>query len=106
MSLQLEHYPADEEHIKRQKAVARELRDTQWWKNLRGRGVCYYCKERFAAKSLTMDHVIPLSRGGFSTKGNIVACCKECNNQKKYLLPVEWEDYLQGRLGQDPKEQP
>ena len=36
-----------------------------------------------------MDHVVPVSRGGKSTKGNIVPCCKECNNAKKYLTPVE-----------------
>jgi len=41
-----------------------------------------------------MDHIVPLSRGGKSTKGNIVAACKMCNNKKKYLLPVEWEEYL------------
>ena len=36
-----------------------------------------------------MDHVVPLSRGGRSVKGNIVPCCKECNNNKKYKTPVE-----------------
>jgi hypothetical protein len=24
----------------------------------------------------------------------VVPCCKECNNRKKYLLPMEWEEYL------------
>ncbi len=43
---------------------------------------------------LTMDHLIPLSRGGKSKKGNLVPACKECNNKKKYLLPLEWEEYL------------
>ena len=36
-----------------------------------------------------MDHLIPLVRGGKSTKGNIVPACKDCNNKKKYALP--WE---------------
>lgn len=34
-----------------------------------------------------MDHVIPLSRGGRSTKANLVPCCKECNAAKKADLP-------------------
>ncbi|PKN63970.1 MAG: hypothetical protein CVU57_16985 [Deltaproteobacteria bacterium HGW-Deltaproteobacteria-15] len=59
-----------------------------------GEGVCYYCRQKVGVKNLTMDHVIPLSRGGKSLKGNIVPCCKECNNKKKYLIPVEWEEYL------------
>ena len=29
-----------------------------------------------------------------TTKGNVVPCCKECNTQKKQLLPLEWEAYL------------
>ncbi len=98
MALNCDFYPVDEEHLKREKSKARELRNSQWWKNLRGKGVCYYCKHRFPPKTLTMDHVIPISRGGKSKKSNIVSCCKECNNKKKYLLPIEWEDYLAGKL--------
>ena len=41
-----------------------------------------------------MDHVVPLIRGGKSTKGNIVPCCKSCNSAKKYMLPIEWAEYL------------
>jgi 5-methylcytosine-specific restriction endonuclease McrA len=41
-----------------------------------------------------MDHLIPLSRGGYSTKENLVPCCKECNNRKKYLLPAEFADLI------------
>ena len=93
--------PADEEHVKREKAKAKELRESQWWKNLRGQGVCHYCKKRFPAAELTMDHIVPVIRGGRSTKGNIVAACKECNSQKKYLLPVEWQEYLD-RLSKPP----
>jgi 5-methylcytosine-specific restriction protein A len=36
-----------------------------------------------------MDHIVPIARGGKSTKGNVVPCCKKCNNEKKYLTPVE-----------------
>jgi len=98
MVLECDFYPVDEQHLKREKAKARELRQTQWWKNLRGKGQCYYCQKRFPAKTLTMDHLIPISRGGKTTRSNIVVCCKECNNKKKYLLPVEWEEYVNGKL--------
>ena len=46
-----------------------------------------------------MDHVVPLVRGGRTTKANVVPCCKECNGQKRYLLPLEWEEYLQRLRG-------
>jgi 5-methylcytosine-specific restriction enzyme A len=45
-------------------------------------------------KALTMDHIVPLGRGGASTRGNVVPACKECNTRKKHLLPIEWQDYV------------
>ncbi len=86
--------PADEKHVKREKNKARDMRKSDWWKNQLGKGQCYYCKERVHPKQLTMDHIVPIIRGGKTSKGNVVACCKECNNKKKYLLPIEWQDYL------------
>ncbi|RME63649.1 MAG: HNH endonuclease [Nitrospirae bacterium] len=85
---------ASEEHIKREKAKARKLRNSAWWKRKKASGVCYYCGRYVGPHALTMDHIVPLSRGGKSTKSNIVPACKECNNKKKYLLPLEWQEYL------------
>ena len=84
----------DEDHVKRERRKARELRQTQWWKNRIARGECHYCSGSFAPADLTLDHVVPVSRGGRTTRGNCVAACKECNNRKKQLTPVEWADYL------------
>ena len=88
---------ADDEHIAREKRKARELRNSQWWKNELAKGQCYYCKGRFHPSELTMDHIVPIIRGGFTKKGNVVPCCKECNNRKKYLLPVEWKEFQKGQ---------
>lgn len=93
----------DDEHIKREKAKARELRASQWWKRRRSSGVCYYCRRMAAPSELTMDHLIPIVRGGRTTHGNVVPACKECNNKKKYLLPMEWEEYLSS-LDREAKE--
>lgn len=83
-----------EKEIKAEKLKARELRSKEWWKTLINQGVCYYCHEKFSKDQLTMDHVVPIIRGGKSTKGNIVCCCKECNNKKKYYLPIEMNGEL------------
>ncbi|NTU43404.1 MAG: HNH endonuclease [Nitrospirales bacterium] len=85
---------ASEEEIKREKQKARDLRQTSWWKRKCAEGLCYYCNAKIPPKELTMDHIVPLVRGGKSVKSNIVAACKECNNKKKYMLPIEWEEYL------------
>jgi 5-methylcytosine-specific restriction endonuclease McrA len=91
----------EEDSIRREKEKARSLRRSAWWMRKLSEGVCYYCREKVGSRNLTMDHVIPLSRGGKSLKGNIVACCKECNNRKKYLIPVEWDEYLKKLAGAD-----
>ena len=80
--------------LKRERRKARELRESQWWKRRLAKGVCHYCSRSFPPKRLTMDHIVPISRGGKSTKGNVVPCCKECNNAKKQLLPIEWDTYV------------
>ncbi len=82
------------EQIAREKARARELRKTQWWKRRVAAGVCHYCGRRFPPAELTMDHVVPLARGGRSVRSNVVPACKDCNTKKRYLLPVEWTEHL------------
>lgn len=89
-----------EEEIKREKTKAQTLRKSQWWKRKCAEGICYFCRKKISPKELTMDHLVPLIRGGRSNKGNVVPSCKECNNKKKYLLPIEWEEYLE-RLKKD-----
>lgn len=84
-----------EQEIRREKDKARELRRTRWWSNRVALGVCHYCGGVFLPEELTMDHLVPIVRGGKSTRGNIVPACKECNSKKKYLLPIEWEEYLE-----------
>ena len=90
-------YHLDESDLKRERQKARELRASQWWKRRLAKGVCYYCGSRISTKELTMDHIVPISRGGKTTKGNVVPACKTCNNAKKQLLPMEWEKYLENK---------
>lgn len=79
----------DEAHCRRERAKARELRASAWWKAQIAKGVCHYCGKHVPPSELTMDHVIPVARGGHSTKGNVVPCCKDCNNRKSIQTPAE-----------------
>jgi 5-methylcytosine-specific restriction protein A len=81
--------PASEEHQKKQKHKARELRNTQWWKNQIGKGICYHCEQKFQPHELTMDHLIPIVRGGFTDKHNCVPSCKACNTKKGHKTVAE-----------------
>ncbi len=50
---------------------------------------CQYCGKRSQASKLTVDHIIPKSRGGRSVWTNIVSACHDCNIKKGGKLP--WE---------------
>lgn len=84
----------DDTIVKKERAKARKLRNSQWWKRRRAEGICHYCGRKFLPAELTMDHLIPLVRGGKSEKFNLVPCCKDCNSRKQQMLPWEWDVYL------------
>jgi 5-methylcytosine-specific restriction endonuclease McrA len=53
----------------------------------RDRWTCQYCGH--ARGNLTVDHVVPRSKGGASSWDNIVTCCAPCNRRKGNRLPVQ-----------------
>tara|TARA_R100000008_G_scaffold77167_1_gene57468 strand:- start:1191 stop:1691 length:501 start_codon:yes stop_codon:yes gene_type:complete len=53
---------------------------------LRDENRCQYCAKRFREAELTIDHVIPRSKGGNSSWTNVVAACKPCNQRKRDFL--------------------
>lgn len=80
---------SDEAHIKRERAKAKELRASQWWKQQIGPGLCHHCGQKFKKTDLTMDHLIPVARGGKSSKNNVVPSCRPCNQSRGHTLDVE-----------------
>jgi 5-methylcytosine-specific restriction enzyme A len=81
--------PAPPEHVQREKSKAKEMRQSQWWRQELGKGVCYHCGQKFLPTELTMDHLIPVVRGGATSKNNVVVSCKPCNSAKGYLTRAE-----------------
>lgn len=57
--------------------------------------VCYICGKEFTDKHLSIDHIIPISRGGKNTWENMITCCIDCNWKKG--------DKLLNELGIKPK---
>jgi len=53
---------------------------------LRDNYICQYCKR---SGNLTIDHIIPTSRGGEDVWENVVTCCIRCNNRKGDKLPED-----------------
>jgi 5-methylcytosine-specific restriction endonuclease McrA len=70
-------------------------------KNLfkRDRYACMYCGVQPGPENLTIDHVLPKSRGGVSSWTNCVLACLECNKRKANRTPEE----AGMKLRKDPK---
>lgn len=81
---------SDGSDIRLEKAKARELRQSRWWKNIVAQGLCHYCGKKVPPQELTMDHMVPLALGGKTEKTNVVPCCKDCNTRKKDSLGFDW----------------
>ena len=58
---------------------------------------CQYCGKRFPSTELSLDHVVPRSRGGKTTWENIVCSCTRCNSRKGGRLPHEARMHLTRR---------
>ena len=56
---------------------------------LRDRFACQYCGDNFPTHDLTFDHLVPRSRGGWTTWENVVTACSSCNLMKGSRLPEE-----------------
>lgn len=62
---------------------------TDWLRMQRRFGFrCAYCHQK---RPLTMDHVIPVIRGGTHSAGNIIPACGPCNSRKQGRFITEWK---------------
>ncbi len=55
----------------------------------RDKNRCQYCGKKFPLTELSLDHVLPRSRGGLATWDNVVCCCVSCNVRKGGRTPVQ-----------------
>lgn len=58
------------------------VRFNRRWVFLRDNYTCQYCGDNLTVKQCTIDHVVPVSKGGKTTWHNVVTACYPCNNSK------------------------
>lgn len=63
---------------------------------------CLYCGIPLDKYGASIDHLIPRAKGGTNDLDNLVLSCKDCNNDKKDMLPL---NFILWRLEQDDEEQ-
>ena len=84
-----ERFPAVivlKKYINRHRRILSPSRENIYW---RDQYACQYCGKQFAKRRLTLDHVLPKSRGGLRTWLNLVTACLCCNQRKGNRTPIE-----------------
>jgi 5-methylcytosine-specific restriction endonuclease McrA len=80
--LVLTHYKAVRENIRKSNIGRLKVFTRYGFK-------CGYCGKKTPQRQLTLDHVIPQSRGGQTVPENLASSCKKCNNRKANRTPQE-----------------
>ena len=57
---------------------------------VRSGGRCHYCGVTLSVATMTLDHVVPVNRGGTTCLDNLVASCAPCNQEKGGLSLAEF----------------
>ena len=80
---------------RKQKFMRRTMKpvDKLVLKKLMEQSICYYCGKEITGLK-TIDHKIPVSRGGNNKGNNLVLCCKHCNSQKNEKTEEEYIEWL------------
>ena len=81
--------PQDSMFIKKERELAQSLKKSRWWRQKIQEGLCYHCGQKFSSKELTMDHLVPLVRGGKTGRNNVAVSCRKCNSRKASQTLVE-----------------
>lgn len=76
----------------RRKSTLHARKRKRWIKD---RGVCHWCGDPVTEENATIDHVIPLGRGGIDNCANMVLACRDCNEWRGHDMPEIAEKCLQ-----------
>lgn len=78
--------------LKRRAVETYAVSEREWIRLVdRHRGRCAYCGQ---VGAITVEHVIPVSRGGRHSIGNLLPVCQFCNGSKGDKLLMEWKAFL------------
>ena len=67
----------------------------------RQRNKCYWCGEQmnnrqYDRREITLDHIVPKSKGGLAVRENLVAACRECNERRGNMDATDFEKEMKG----------
>lgn len=75
--------------------IGQQVDDRKWYGRFdkqeilkRTNGICACCGKKLSLKTMTVEHVIPISRGGYDSPSNTIPLCPQCNSDKGNMLYV------------------
>lgn len=75
--------------------IGQQIDDRKWYGRFdkqeilkRTNGICACCGKKLTVKTMTVEHVIPISRGGYDSLPNTIALCEQCNTDKSNMLYI------------------
>jgi 5-methylcytosine-specific restriction endonuclease McrA len=77
------------------KPLSYTLADLRQWLQAACGQPCGWCQEAVKSKSMSVDHAVPVSRGGGWDEANLIVCCERCNQIKGKLTEAEFGALLQ-----------
>lgn len=85
--------------------IGQQIDDRRWYGRFdkieilkRTNGICACCGKKLTVENMTIEHVIPISRGGLDGPSNTIALCERCNRDKGNMLymPISFYSALIG----------
>lgn len=56
---------------------------------------CIFCHIKLKPSNVSLDHIVPLSKGGTNTWSNIQWICQKCNRYRRNSTCQQWDEFLQ-----------
>lgn len=81
-------YPTEKDYLFHLVTTSPQEAKNLWRKSIKTKwGECAYCGSK---ENLTIDHIVPRSKGGNNHITNVLCACEKCNKSKAHY---EWEDW-------------
>jgi len=82
-AIEMTYLPPDVKPYKKRRRNTKPIRQ----KMLKKSTACHWCGNKLTLNTSTLEHIIPLHRGGLDNENNMALACPECNQKRGHNMP-------------------